>query len=249
LVVTCADDLGAEQLYEQRRLPGACWITYGLEEYADVRAANLVALNGSQYADLHWWHAPKGQLMLRVPGAHNVRNALATLAVANWCGVSFQTALNSLHDFSGTARRFEYKGTARGVTVIDDYAHHPTKVQATLDAARHRYPGQRIWAVFQPHTYSRTKQLLAEFAQSFAAADQVIVTDIYAAREADDGSVNAQDVVAASPHPHVQYIGGLATVADYLAEQIRSGDIVVIMGAGDSDRIGEMLLERLKRDA
>jgi UDP-N-acetylmuramate--alanine ligase len=249
LVVTCADDLGAEELFEQRRLPGACWITYGLEDYVDVQATNLVTLSGSIQADLYWWHAPKGQLSLPAPGVHNIRNALAALAVANWCGVAFPTALTSLQTFTGTARRFELKGTVRGVTVIDDYAHHPTKVQATLAAARRRYPGQRLWAVFQPHTYSRTKHLLQEFARSFDDADRVIVTDIYAARELADDTIHASDLVAASAHEHMQHLNGHARIAAYLAEQTQAGDVVIVMGAGDSYRIGELLLEWLKRNS
>jgi UDP-N-acetylmuramate--alanine ligase len=247
LVVSCADDLGAEQLYEQRPLPGPCWITYGLDELADLRAVHLVQDGVHQRADLYWWHAPKGQLALSAPGAHNVCNALAALVVATWCDVPFRTALTSLQGFGGAARRFEHKGIIQGVTVIDDYAHHPTKVQATLAAARQRYPRQRIWAVMQPHTYSRTKQLLADFAKSFAQADRVIVTDIYAAREVDDGRVRSTDLVASSPHPHIQHIGDLAAAAQYLAQEVEAGDVVVVMGAGDSSQVAEQLIEHLRQ--
>jgi UDP-N-acetylmuramate--alanine ligase len=249
LVVTCADDLGAERLYELRRTSGPTWITYGLAEYADVQAVNLTMIGSEQHAELMWWHAPKGQLVLQAPGAHNVTNALAALTVANWCNVPSQQAIASLRTFAGTARRFELKGTIQDITVIDDYAHHPTKVQATLAAARQRFPAQRIWAVFQPHTYSRTQQLLAEFGKSLANADQVIITDIYAAREIDNGSVSAADLVAMMAHPQVRHISGLAAVADYVAAQVQRGDVVVVMGAGDSYKIGEFLLEQLKRNA
>jgi UDP-N-acetylmuramate--alanine ligase len=249
LVVTCADDLGAERLYELRRTSGPTWITYGLADYADVRAVNLAMIGGEQQAELMWWHAPKGQLTLQAPGAHNISNALAALAVANWCDVPFATAIESLRGFTGAARRFEIKGIVKDVTVIDDYAHHPTKVRATLLAARQRFPAQRIWAVFQPHTYSRTKQLLPEFGQSLANADQVIITDIFAAREVDDGSVSAEDLVAAMTHPPARHISGLAAVADYLAAQVRPDDVVVVMGAGDSYKIGDSLLTQLRVNA
>ena len=121
-----------------------------------------------------------------MPGRHNVRNALAALAVAHWHGIKPQWAAAMLHDFKGAGRRFEVIGDACGVIVIDDYAHHPTEVAATLSAARLRYPTRRIWAVFQPHTYSRTQALLADYAHSFEDVDQVIFLDIYAAREKID---------------------------------------------------------------
>ena len=161
--------------------------TYGLSPDADWQARALrpnarggfdaeVWLDGEQIATLS----------LAVPGRHNVRNALAALAVANWHGIQPKRAAAMLRDFEGAGRRFELIGEAGGVIVIDDYAHHPTEIAATLSAARLRYPTRRIWAVFQPHTYSRTQALLADFAHSFDDADQVIVLDIYAAREKID---------------------------------------------------------------
>jgi UDP-N-acetylmuramate--alanine ligase len=245
LVITCADDLGAERLYEERPMSGPCYMTYGLEEYADVRARHVRPTAEGTVAELWWWHAPKGQLQLPTPGLHMIRNALAVLAVANWADVPFRRALDSLGAFQGTARRFEVKGRQRGVTVIDDYAHHPTKVEATLAAARQRFPSQRIWAVFQPHTFSRTRHLLADFAHSFSAADRVIITAIYAAREADDGSIQAADLAARLDHPAVQVITDFADIVGHLASATRPGDVVVVMGAGDSYKVGEMLLVRL----
>jgi UDP-N-acetylmuramate--alanine ligase len=244
LVVSCADDLGAEQLYEQRSPQSPCWITYGLEEYADMRAINLRQQGDEQVSDLIWWQAPKGELILAAPGPHNVRNALATLAVAGYCNVPLRTALESLRTFGGTNRRFEVKGEVDGVTVVDDYAHHPLKVQATLAAARSRYGERRIWAIFQPHTFSRTKHLLADFAQSFGDADQVVITDIYAAREADDGSIHARDLVAQMTHPAAHYVGRLSEAAAFVRQRLQPGDVVVVMGAGDSYRVGELLLAR-----
>lgn len=250
LVITCADDLGADRLYEARATdPGPCWITYGLAEYADVQALHLRTEGDTQRAELIWWHAPKGELALRIPGAHNMRNALAALAVASYCDIPMRAAVASLAAFAGAGRRFEVKGEANGVTVIDDYAHHPIKVEATLAAARSRYPGRRIWAVFQPHTFSRTRHLLAEMANAFADADRVLVTDIYAAREVDDGDVHARDVVAASPHPQIAYVGGLAEAAGQLLHALQPGDVVVVMGAGDSHKVAEMVLAGLRRES
>lgn len=245
LVVTCADDPGALRLYEQRQSPGPRWVTYGLGPSADLRATNLRIQSSEQKAALFWQQTPLGELVLAAPGAHNVRNALATVAVADFCDVPLHAALESLHTFGGTARRFEVKGEINGITVIDDYAHHPLKVQATLAAARSRYPGRRVWALFQPHTYSRTKVLLADFAQSFSDADALIVTDIYAAREVDEGAVHARDLVAATAHPRSQHIGRLEDAAEHLAQQVQPSDVVVVMGAGDSSRVAELLLARL----
>jgi UDP-N-acetylmuramate--alanine ligase len=129
--------------------------------------------------------------------------------------------------------------------MIDDYAHHPTEVSTTLSAARDRFPTHRIWAVFQPHTFSRTRNFLNEMAKSFTAADEVIITDIFAAREQDDGTVSAADIVAVSPHPSIRHIGGMAESADYLSERVRPGDVVIVFGAGDSYRIGQLLLAQL----
>lgn len=246
LIVSCSDDAGAEQLRLERPISDRRWITYGLTQAADIAALNANMLGGDGYtADLYWWNAPKGQLRLQVPGLHNLRNALAALAVACTCDASIERAIASLQTFGGTARRFEQIGTAAGVTIIDDYAHHPTEVRATLAAARSRYPTRRIWAIFQPHTFSRTRNLLTEMAASFADADAVIVTDIYAAREADDQSISAATLVSKSTHTHIQHIAGLAEVADYLANQVQPDDVVITMGAGTSNQIGRGLLQRL----
>ncbi|MCB0131199.1 MAG: hypothetical protein KDD78_10130, partial [Caldilineaceae bacterium] len=126
-----------------------------------------------------------------------------------------------------------------------DYAHHPTEIMATLGAARKRYPERRIWAVFQPHTFSRTQRMLYRMGDSFVNADEVIVTDIYAAREEDDGSVNAAELVTASEHPAIRHIGALDAVTDYLVQAVRPGDVVITLGAGDGYKVGDALLMRL----
>ena len=247
LVIACADDEGARQVHAYAPSRGPRWICYGMADDADLRAVNLRSLPGlGTEADLIWWHAPSGQLELAVPGLHNVRNALAALAVGTSCGVAVADALAALRDYRGSARRFEWKGEVGEITVIDDYAHHPTEIEATLAAARRRYPDRRIWAVFQPHTFSRTRHMLYRMGDSFDAADRVIVTDIYAARETDDGSVHARELVAASSHTAIQYIGDLRAVADYLAEQTAPGDVVITLGAGDGNKIGEWLLDALR---
>lgn len=246
LVISCGDDDGAEELRAFAPTRG-WWISYGLAVDAELRAAApAVAPNGCYTTDLFWWGAPLVTLALSVPGIHNVWNAMAALAAARYCGLAAADAAVALGRFTGIARRFEWKGEVNGITVIDDYAHHPTEVMATLAAARARFGERQVWAVFQPHTFSRTRQMLHEMAASFAHADRVIVTDIYAAREKDDGTLNAGELVAASDHPAIQHIGGLDAIAAYLAENVTSGDVVITLGAGTSYRIGEMLLEQLE---
>ncbi len=247
LVISCFDDEGAEQLRAYALSRGPEWITYGLSPGADVRATVVTPVAGrGSVAEVECWDMPCGKFELQVPGLHNVRNALAAAAAAVWCDVPMSDALASLSRYQGVARRFEHKGEVAGVIVYDDYAHNPTKVAATLDAARRRFPHQRIWAVVQPHTYSRTRALLREMAASFDAADQVIVTDIYAARESDDGSVSAADVVAASSHPAIRHIARLEDAAAYLAAEVAAGDVVITLGAGDGYRVGELLLDQLR---
>lgn len=192
-----------------------------------------------------------GRVQLSVPGEHNVRNALAALAACGELGVSLDVACAALATFRGTERRFEVKGHAGGVTVIDDYAHHPTQVRATLAAARQHYSRGELWAVFQPHTYSRTRALLDEFANSFGDADHVIVTDIYAARESDargpgqSTSISGADIVALMSHRDVSYVGHLDDAAAHLLPHLRSGDVLITLGAGDGYRVGELVLSAL----
>lgn len=246
LVITCRDDEGAEQLRAYGFSRGPDWITYGLDPTADLQAVDAQPIAGGGYqAEVNHWGMPACSLKLEVPGLHNVRNALAAVAAAVWCDVPISDACNALHTYRGVARRFQQLGEVNGVMVIDDYAHHPTEISVTLGAARDRFPTRRLWAVFQPHTFSRTRNLLNEMANSFTAADQVIVTDIFAAREKDDGTINAAALVAASPHPAIRHVGGLVESAEYLAEVVQPGDVVVVLGAGDSYRIGELLMAQL----
>jgi UDP-N-acetylmuramate--alanine ligase len=250
VIIACADDPGATHVHDYAPTRGPRWLLYGTRAGADLRAVNIRALPGGGIeADLDWWNAPAGQLQLAVAGVHNVRNALAALAVAATCSIPTAIALAALADYRGAARRFEWKGESGGVTVIDDYAHHPTEVAATLAAARQRYPDRRIWAVFQPHTYSRTQHMLYQMGESFDAADEVLVLDIYAAREVDDGSVTAAELVAASPHRAIRHIAAIADAVAYLAAHVGPGDVVLTLGAGDGNQVGDRLLRRLGEEA
>lgn len=248
VIVSCGDDGGAEALRQRMsNATAAEWQRYGLSTDVDLRAVDLEHVAGSGYRAAVLSHGQRViDLALQVPGTHNLRNALAALAVVVRCGVDVDKAAASLGRFTGTARRFEHKGEAAGVTIIDDYAHHPTELRATLSAARQRYPERRLWAIVQPHTFSRTRELLDELAASFTDADRVVIMDIYAAREIDDGSISGAMLAARSDHPAVTHVAGLDEVAAHVAERAQRGDVVLTLGAGTSYRVSELLLERLR---
>jgi UDP-N-acetylmuramate--alanine ligase len=257
LLVLCGEDarameLGAAAGSESRRVE-----TYGLDAQWNWWAEGAKLGN---HATFEIWHRNTrlGTCALQVPGRHNVLNALAALAASAEAGVDFDTAASALTRFRGTQRRFEVKGQAAGVTVVDDYAHHPTEIRATLAAARIKYPDRPIWAVFQPHTYSRTAALLDDFAAALDKADHVLVTGIYAARERDTLGVSGADIVArmsaasagasagAAAPATAAYVEALDDAVDILLERVRPGDVVITLGAGDGNLIGEGLLNRLK---
>jgi UDP-N-acetylmuramate--alanine ligase len=247
LVIGCGDDPGVRSVLEQA---SAKTMTYGLRPENDWQAVDVqpnrrgghdFKIKRSDASSSH-----QSLVSLSVPGLHNVCNALAALIVAEHCGVELAQAAEIAGQFKGVGRRFEIKGEVKGVTVIDDYAHHPTEIRATLAAARPRFAGRPIWAAFQPHTFSRTLALLDDFAQAFNDADHVILVDIFASRETDQGLVKSTDILARMSHPDARYIGSLAEAAEYLADHLTSPAVLLTMGAGDSYLIGEKVLERLK---
>ena len=187
----------------------------------------------------------KGRLTLGVQGEHNVYNALAAVAVSVESGISYEVIADGLASFTGTERRFEKKGVLNGVTVIDDYAHHPQEIEATLKAARN-YPHKRIWCVFQPHTYSRTKAFLSGFAEALSLADCVVLADIYAARETDTLGVSSEDIAKLLQEKGVEawYLPTFAEIEKFILEHCIPGDLLITMGAGDIVKVGENLLSR-----
>ena len=200
-------------------------------------------------------HAPDGevaQCRLRVPGTHNVRNALAALACAAYAGVPLAAATPALATFSGAARRFQRVGAAGGVIVYEDYAHHPSEIRAILAAARQVHPANlgRIWAIFEPHTYSRTEALFDDFAQAFGGADRVVLTDVYspAGRERASGERDSAALAAAASHPAVQHAATHGDALAYLVDRLVPGDCVVVMGAGPIHRLAYRLVDRLCQD-
>jgi UDP-N-acetylmuramate--alanine ligase len=249
LLVACWDQPVARALGQQRAEQGLPVAFYGLADEASWRAAEVRPnfAGGSDFLAIHD-EQTLGLVRLRVPGRHNVSNALAALVVADHFGVPFPTARSALTSFRGVGRRFEIKGKADKVTVVDDYAHHPTEIRATLDAAREQFPDRPLWAVWQPHTYSRTRALLEEFAAAFDQADHVVILPIYPARERDTLGVCSADVAACMDHPDVRLADSLDHATVLLATEAQPGAVVITLGAGDGDRVGEWLLTALRKE-
>jgi UDP-N-acetylmuramate--alanine ligase len=247
-IVACADspDLMRVLRGPDGTLPRL--VTYGLAAEAHYRVQDILpnARGGVDYG-VYYEDALWGTFSLAIPGCHNALNATAALIVAHLVGADRRAAGQVLADFRGVLRRFEIKGEGRGVLVVDDYAHHPTEIRATLAAARARYPQRCIWAVWQPHTFSRVEALLDEFSACFADADHVIVTDIYAARAREKATISADSLATRIQHQDVRHIGALDEVVSYLVAELRAGDVLLTLGAGDGYLIGERVLEQLAR--
>ena len=188
------------------------------------------------------------RIQLAVPGEHNVYNALAALAACRLLGIPAETVREGLEAYRGTERRFEKKGEYRGAVIVDDYAHHAQEIAATLKEAK-KYPHQKLWCVFQPHTYTRTKALLPEFGTALEGADAVLLADIYAARETDTLGISSRDVadaINANQPGKARYFGSFSEIEACLAREVQAGDLVLTMGAGDIYRVGEELLNSEK---
>ncbi len=250
VVIANAESGMAANLAAQFRQRGGNCLTYAMQVSADVQASILGtnAMGGFDFeVAFKAKNQPAGSIRvgLQVPGTHNVMNATAVLAACHWLGVPLEDAARALTEFSGTGRRFDVLGEASGVVVVDDYAHHPTEVNATLSAAKMRYPQRRIWAVWQPHTYSRTLTLMEGFTQAFQMADEVVVTEVYAAREKREGFSAAQ-VVSQMSHPSVRFIPTLDQVTAFLLENLQKGDVLLVLSAGDADQISAQVFSALK---
>jgi len=251
--------LFAEKLGDQ----GLLIISHDIEQYEDllnglkcrVKTTGLTAGSDYQAAAIHYDElarpafrllidgADQGLVSLSVPGQHNVRNALAAIAAAEALGIALEDIIKGLKNYTGTNRRFEKKGEVCGITIIDDYAHHPKEIQVTLEAAGN-YPHKKLWCVFQPHTYTRTKAFLDEFAQALAVADEVVLACIYAARETDTLGICSGDIAK-----QIEALGTRAHSFDsfdeierFILENCSPGDLLITMGAGDIVKVGERLL-------
>lgn len=252
-LIVCGSDPGVQKLMQRINLPGVDVTTYGLgDENDDTAVYDYQALDcrANQLGGSDFLIEADGQTIglarLRVPGQHNILNALAAITVAQDLGIDFNIIRTALANFSGISRRFELVGEVASVTIIDDYAHHPTEIKATLQAARQRYPGRRLWAIWQPHTYSRTKLLLDSFAGCFAEADRVVALDIYRSRETDTLGMDTAVVVQAMNHPQAVHIPRREDAAAYVLDRIRPDDVVLTLGAGDGYEIGQWIMDGLK---
>ena len=227
-------------------------ITYGLESGADLVARRLHLAGMTSRFEVSHRGSPLGECTLRVPGRHNVQNALAAVGVGLDLEIPFATIQRALAGFAGVQRRFQVRGSARGVTVVDDYGHHPAEIRATLAAAKAGFDC-RLVTVFQPHRYTRTQHLHQEFLTAFNQADALVVLDIYPAGEAPIPGVTAEALaegIRAHGHRDVTYLGSdRAAVVEHLAGVVRTGDLVLTLGAGDVGHLGPALLKRLEADS
>ncbi|WP_235020099.1 UDP-N-acetylmuramate--L-alanine ligase [Ruania rhizosphaerae] len=243
LVITCADDEGAARFAERVRAGGTRVRTYGSHPAADVRLDRIVLEPSAASARLL---APEGEfeLELAVPGEHNLRNAAAAWCAGVELGVAAETMAAGLGTFTGTARRFEDRGTVAGVRVVDDYAHNPTKVAAAVRTGRGAVGAGRVLVLFQPHLFSRTQTFAAEFADALAGADEVILTAIYPAREEPRPGVTS--ALISDRLPGARYVPDHRHAAHAVADLAREGDLVMTIGAGDVTVLGEVVLDRLR---
>ena len=243
ILIACADDVGAMALAQQMREQKRLVFTYGLGSDANLRAENIITEDGLTRFDVVQGHTTHGPAALTIPGQHNVQNALAALYVA---GPGHDQALSDviphLKTFKGTGRRFDVRADRDGVAVIDDYAHHPTAIRTTIDAARSRYPDRALWVVWQPHTYSRTQTLWADYLTAFDGADHLLVTDVYAAREQPVDGINSAALIAAMQHSDARHTPLLATATQMLLSDMKAPAVLLILSAGDAPQIGSDFL-------
>lgn len=244
LLILNGDDYNAKKLlshYEGRVL------TFGLSDNCHLTARNIT-YNDSGCAQFSVYYNGEmlSKISLGIPGQHNVYNALAAYAVGVELSMDAATISKRLNSFSNAERRFEVLGHFNGATVVDDYAHHPNEIRATLDAATRMTNINKIYAIFQPHTFSRTKELLHEFSNAFKGADKVILCDIYAAREDDPGDISSLDLLRALKKENVNcdYFKSFDAITDYLSSHVNEKDLILTMGAGNVNQIGKALLQK-----
>lgn len=245
--VICLDDPNVQLIIpniKRRR------VTYGMTAQADI-SAHDIRYNESFGSSFTVWRGadPLGDIELPVPGKHNVYNALAATAVALELEIPFEKIAEAFVGFRNANRRFQFKGDSGGITVVDDYGHHPTEILATLAAAKNSAGGRRTVVVFQPHRYTRTQELMDEFALAFNNADVLYVLDIYAASETPIEGITAEvltDNIRKYGHKNVTYLGDVATAAGKVVENLQPGDLVITLGAGSVTRLSDEILEQLR---
>jgi UDP-N-acetylmuramate--alanine ligase len=243
----CLDNAGVQAI-----LPNLTkrFATYGIATQATYRARN-VRHDGMTTRFVAWRHAAElGEVALPMPGPHNVLNALAVLTVADFLGIPFETYVKAIAQFEGVARRFTVRGEVGGVTVVDDFGHHPAEVKATLSGAKSAFAGRRVVAAFQPHRFTRTRDQLPEFARAFHDADKVVICDIFAAGEKPIDGVTSEALVRLAReagHPDISYISRREDIASWLDKQAGPGDLVITLGAGNIQLSCNEVIELLER--
>lgn len=249
--ILCLDDPLTRTLQEYIPSDQVHLIRYGTTSQADYRAVQIKMQEGRPQFTLH--HRKEnglvqdlGTLTLNIAGHHNVLNATATIAVVDQLGLPIAEAKHALGNFSGVGRRFEILGAENGITIIDDYGHHPTQLTATLAAARSSYPEHRLWAVWQPHTFSRTMALEEDYIRAFDMADKVLVLKIYSAREENPG-YSAIKIAQALPEEKAQYCSDFDTAMEVLLANLRKDDVVIVFSAGDATYVSQTLHKALKQ--
>ncbi|UYN91516.1 MAG: UDP-N-acetylmuramate--L-alanine ligase [Anaerolineales bacterium] len=231
-LIACADDAGAAALLAYAAQNGHKISSYAHSHEGANYRMQIISTDGAGYSfTAHYGEEELARVQLQVPGLHNALNALGALAVAHKLGLNMGEAALALADFRGTSRRFEVRGDVAGVTVVDDYAHHPSEIRTTLAAARAHYAGRRVVAVWQPHTYSRTQTLAADYASAFVEADRVLVLDTYAAREQRPADFSLEPLVAQLPN--AAFTPTFAQAQQALLAELTAGDVLVVMSAGD----------------
>lgn len=243
LAFVCQDDPGAASLGEEMS-PSETILTYGSQPEVNYQAVNNVVVDGWPTFTLMYGDEALGQVKLAIPGWHNVLNATGALGAIHQLGLDLPAAIRALAAFTGAGRRFEVLGEVNGVTIVDDYGHHPTEIRATLEAAHSHYPNHRIWAIWQPHTYSRTQSLEAQFIRALAIADRVGVLKIYAAREIDPG-YSAKVIADALPAGKAAYLDDFEAATEYLLNEIKPNDVLIVFSAGDATQVSQSVYQQL----
>ncbi len=243
-VIICSDDANIRETAGN----GRQFITYGIIHPAHYTAKNLRTEGLRTIAEIYWMNERLGELELNVPGLHNMNNAMAAIAVGRLLGLEFEAIAGALKTFRGVSRRFQILGDVNGVSVVDDYAHHPTEVKATLRAAQ-QTKANRVIGVFQPHRFTRTKFLFKEFGEAFSDADIIVINEIYAAGETPINGVSAGLIVEAIADREkrpVHYFRTTEETTDFLCKIAKPGDLILTLGAGNIWMVGKNLVERLK---
>ena len=250
-IVACADDDTLHDMLSQpQQNPPlrARVVRYGLTENAEFFPKKLLRKDVDGFTFLlQYGGEPGGSFETGLAGIHQVRNALAAIAVASVLGLPQEAVRDAVARFRGVQRRFQYIGDAAGVTVMDDYAHHPTEVRATIAAAAQRFPGRRLVCLFQPHTYTRTQYLLDGFRACFQGVDELLIAETYAAREEPTAGMNARQLAELLENPPARYVGSLDNATEAVLATLRAGDVFFTIGAGDVGQVGPKILEGLRQ--